>query len=81
MEGKGKKLCRKFFLLELYYMGMINTNDRIEFLSSEIQRLEDLIERLTPYADEVGPDKQSNRLILDDAILKKQVCQDLLSDL
>jgi hypothetical protein len=62
-------------------MGMINTNDRIEFLSSEIQRLEDLIERLTPYADEVGPDKKSNRLILDNAILKKQVCQDLLSDL
>jgi hypothetical protein len=62
-------------------MAMINTNDKIEFLSSEIQRLEDLIERLTPYADVVGPDKQSNRLILDDAILKKQVCQDLLSDL
>jgi len=62
-------------------MAMINTNDKIEFLSSEIQRLEDLIERLTPYADVVVPDKQSNRLILDDAILKKQVCQDLLSDL
>jgi hypothetical protein len=60
---------------------MINTSDKTEFLLSEIQRLEDLIERLTPYADEVGPDKESNRLILDDAILKKQVCQDLLSDL
>jgi hypothetical protein len=59
---------------------MTNEN-KIEFLSSEIQRLDDLIERITPYADFVVDGKQTNRSILDDAVLKKQVYQELLSDL
>ena len=59
---------------------MTNEN-KIEFLSSEIQRLDELIERITPYADSGVDGKQTNRSILDDAVLKKQVYQELLSDL
>lgn len=60
---------------------MITNQDKIEFLSYEIQRLDDLIERITPYVDFIVEGKQTNRSILDDAMLKKQVYQDLLSDL
>lgn len=60
---------------------MISTQDKIDFLSSEIDRLDNLINRLTPHADDTVEGKDSNRSILEDAINKKQVYQDLLSDL
>jgi len=81
MEGESNKLSRNFFLVKLYCVVMITSQDKIEFLSYEIQRLDDLIERITPYVDFIVEGKQTNRSILDDAMLKKQVYQDLLSDL
>lgn len=60
---------------------MISDQSKIDFLSAEIDRLNDLIDRLTPHAEEVVDGKPSNQSILEDAINKRQVYQGLLSDL
>jgi hypothetical protein len=56
-------------------------SEKIEFLSIEIGKLNKLIEDLAQYEDDIGNGKKSNKLILEDAVFKKGILQQLLNEL